>query len=202
MRNVSACGAKASRSNGRLCEALLADEDPGQNPDHQDRPHRSARLTTVAEYHIIYDMIKVVLDTNVLVAAARSREGASFVVLRALRHGGFVALASVPLLLEYEAVLKRPEHLQPGNRTLAQVDAFLDAFCLHVEAVHLHYLWRPQTRDTADEMVLETALNGQADALVTLNTADFAQAARRFSLRLLTPAEFLRRHLSSVPKEK
>jgi len=70
------------------------------------------------------------------------------------------------------------------------VDASLDALCLHIEPVHLHYLWRPQTRDAADEMVLETALNGRADALVSPNTADFAKAARRFRLNLLTPRAF------------
>lgn len=146
-------------------------------------------------------MIRVVLDTNILVSATRSRLGASFAVLRALRQGRFMALVSVPLLLEYEAVLKRPEHLQAGNRTLAMADAFLDALCLHAEPVHLHYLWRPQTRDAADEMVLETALNGRADALVTLNAADFAKAAPRFRLALLTPGAFYQQYLRHLDKE-
>lgn len=140
--------------------------------------------------------MRVVLDTNILVAAARSRQGASFAVLRALRARRFVALVSVPLMLEYEAVLKRPEHLLPGGRTAAMTDAFLDAMCGYVEPVHLHYLWRPQTRDAGDEMVLETALNGRADALVTLNIADFVQPARQFGLVLLTPGAFHVRHLA------
>lgn len=135
-------------------------------------------------------MIRVVLDTNVLVSAARSRAGASFAALQALRQRRFIALVSVPLMLEYEAVLKRPAQLQAGGRTPGMVDAFLDALCHYVEPVHLHYLWRPQTRDAADEMVLETALNGRADALVTLNTADFTKAAARFRLNLLTPGSF------------
>lgn len=143
----------------------------------------------------------IVLDTNVLVAAARSRMGASFAVLQALRQDRFTALVSVPLLLEYEAVLKRPEQLQSGGRTTAMVDAFLDAFCLHAKPVHLHYLWRPQTRDAADEMVLETALNGQADALVSLNTADFTKPAGRFGLPLLTPGAFYQRHMRSPAQE-
>lgn len=151
--------------------------------------------------HIMGNMKRIVLDTNILVSAARSREGASFAVLQALRQRRFVALVSVPLMLEYEAVLKRPEQLQVGGRTLAMVDAFLDALCLHVEPVHLHYLWRPQTRDAADEMVLETALNGRADALVSLNTADFSKAARRFRLSLLTPGAFYQQHLLFPEKE-
>jgi putative PIN family toxin of toxin-antitoxin system len=136
-------------------------------------------------------MLRAVLDTNVLVSAGRSRQGASFAVLQALRHRRFLALISVPLMLECEAVLKRPEQLRAGARDLGMVDAFLDAFCGYAQPVHLHVLWRPQTRDASDEMVLETALNGRADALVTLNTADFARAARRFNLNLLTPAAFL-----------
>lgn len=134
---------------------------------------------------------RVVLDTNVLVAAARSRKGASFALLQALRNGQFIALASVTMLLEYEAALKRPEHLLAGQRTIAMTDAFLDALCLRIEPVHLHYLWRPQTRDPADEMVLETALNGRASVLITLNGKDFT-AAEHFRLPVLTPGEFLR----------
>jgi predicted nucleic acid-binding protein len=73
---------------------------------------------------------RVVLDTNILIAASRSRNGASFALLQALRERRFTALASVPLMLEYEAVLKRPEHLACGYRTLAMADAFLDALSL------------------------------------------------------------------------
>lgn len=140
---------------------------------------------------------RVVLDTNVLVAASRSRNGASFALLLALKKSQFIALASVPLMLEYEAVLKRPEHLCVSERTVASTDAFLDALSLFIEPVHLHYLWRPQLRDPADEMVLETALNGRADLLVTLNSADFTPASH-FRLALSTPGVFLRQ----LQKEK
>lgn len=135
---------------------------------------------------------RIVLDTNILVAAARSRNGASYALLQALRNRRFIALASVPLVLEYEAVLKRPEHLAIGNRTLSMTDTFLDAMSQYIEPVHLHYLWRPQLRDPADEMVLETALNGRANALVTLNVNDFAPASH-FRLSVLNPGECLRR---------
>ena len=135
--------------------------------------------------------LRIVLDTNILVAASRSRLGASFALLGALRSARYIALASVPLLLEYEAVLSRPEQLAASRRDLAMTAAFLDALCLCVEPVHLHYLWRPQLRDAADEMVLETALNGRADALITLNTGDFSAAAN-FRLPVLTPGHFWR----------
>jgi putative PIN family toxin of toxin-antitoxin system len=133
----------------------------------------------------------VVLDTNILVAASRSSRGASFALLRMLREGRFTALASVPLLLEYEAALKRPEHLAVGGRTEAMTDAFLDALCQCCEPVDLYFLWRPRARDPADDIVLETALNGRADRLVTFNTGDFAAAAR-FGLPVVDPRELLR----------
>ena len=132
----------------------------------------------------------VVLDTNVFVAAARSRNGASFALLAALRLNRFRLLVSVPLFLEYEAVLKRPEQLAAGQRNPAMVDAFLDALAMRAVPVHMFYLWRPQLRDAADEMVLETALNGRADALVTFNVNDF-DAAAKFALPVHTPAAFL-----------
>ncbi len=134
---------------------------------------------------------RVVLDTNILVAASRSRNGASFALLLALKSRQFTALASVPLMLEYEAVLKRPEQLAISGRTVSMTDAFLDALSLFIEPVHLHYLWRPQLRDPADEMVLETALNGRAEGLVTLNITDFVPASQ-FRLPVLTPSVFLR----------
>ncbi len=132
----------------------------------------------------------VVLDTNVFVAAARSRNGASFALLAALRLNRFRLLVSVPLFLEYEAVLKRPEQLAAGQRNPAMVDAFLDALAIRAVPVHMFFLWRPQLRDAADEMVLETALNGRADALVTFNVNDF-DAAAKFALPVHTPAAFL-----------
>lgn len=135
--------------------------------------------------------MRLVLDTNVLVAAARSRNGELFEILRRLRRRHFIALISVPLMLEYEAVLKRPEQLQASHRTETITDAFLDALTLFTEPVHLFYLWRPQLRDASDEMVLETALNGRADALITLNVKDFSPA-RRFHLPVWTPGECLR----------
>jgi putative PIN family toxin of toxin-antitoxin system len=148
-------------------------------------------LSSAQNKNIIGNMKKrAVLDTNILVAASRSRLGASFAVLRAMRAGQFQALASVPLVLEYEAVLMRAEHLEASNRTAAMTAAFLDAFCLLAEPVELFFLWRPQLRDAADEMVLETALNGRADALVTLNARDF-RPATALGIDVLSPSAFL-----------
>ena len=71
------------------------------------------------------------------------------------------------------------------------IDDLLNNLAVAVKPTALHYLWRPQLPDPGDEMVLETALNGAADALVTFNFGDFQPAAGRFGLKLLRPADFL-----------
>ncbi|RRD56747.1 putative toxin-antitoxin system toxin component, PIN family [Comamonadaceae bacterium OH2545_COT-014] len=131
---------------------------------------------------------RVVLDTNVLVAAARSAGGASFSIVRAVPARRFELLVSVPLMVEYEAVLKRPEHM--AGRRPHDVEAFLTLISRRATPVLLHTLWRPQARDPADDMVLETALNGRADALVTFNQRDLARPARLFKLPVYTPGAF------------
>lgn len=136
--------------------------------------------------------MRAVLDTNVLVSARRSRSGASNALLRSVVRSDFKMLASVPLFLEYEAVLTRPEQLRALRLTSDEVVAFLGHLAGLVEPVELYYLWRPQLADAADEMVLEAAINGRADCIVTFNTRHF-EAARRFSIGVSTPAEFLER---------
>jgi putative PIN family toxin of toxin-antitoxin system len=137
-------------------------------------------------------MLRAVIDTNILTAARRSRTGASNALLRAADEGLLRMLVSVPLFLEYEAVLTRPEHLLASRLTEQQVTDFLDCLAGLVEPVKLHYLWRPQLGDVADEMVLETAINGRADCIVTFNTRHFAPAAR-YGIETIWPNEALGR---------
>ena len=101
-------------------------------------------------------------------------------------------LVTPALFLEYEAVLKRPEQRLVHGLDLDAIDRFLAALAAASEAVEISFQWRPQLRDANDEMVLETALNGQADALVTHNVKDFAGAAKKFGLRILRPGELLK----------
>lgn len=98
---------------------------------------------------------RVVLDTSVVVAAMRSRDGASYQVIQAARHGRLTPLVTL-------------------------------------EPVEVHLRWRPQLPDADDELVLEAAMNGQADALVTHNIRDFTEAGRRLGLRLLRPGDLLK----------
>ena len=136
--------------------------------------------------------VRLVLDTDVVVAAMRSPSGASAELLRRIRSGDAVAVTGVALALEYEAVCCRPEHQQASGLTSRQVGVFLDAVIAMMEPVKCHFLWRPQLRDPNDEMVLEAAINGRARLLVTFNSGDFAGAAR-FGIEVVLPREALKR---------
>ncbi len=136
--------------------------------------------------------MRVVLDTDVLVAAFRSDQGASRQLLLAALDRRFVMLVSVPLMLEYEAVLTRQEHLAAAGITANDVDTVLDALAAVIEPVRLSFLWRPRLKDAADEMVLETAVNGTADRLVTFNLKHLGEAALEFGVRALRPGKALR----------
>ncbi|SFL48088.1 putative toxin-antitoxin system toxin component, PIN family [Methylobacterium pseudosasicola] len=137
--------------------------------------------------------MRLVLDTNILVAALRSPSGGSAALLRRIRAGEIRMLLSVPLFLEYEAVALRPEHLQAAGISAADVVNVLDVLALFAEPVAIHYLWRPRLRDPADEMVLELAVNGRADAIVTFNTADFGAVPGVFGIEVVGPGDILRR---------
>lgn len=133
------------------------------------------------------------LDTDVLVAAVRSDRGASRVLLIAALERRYPAIVSVPLVLEYEAVLTRPEHLAAAQISTADVEVLLDAIVLVMEPIRISYLWRPMLPDPGDDLVLETAVNGRAGVVVTFNLRDFKPAADRFGLEVITPADAVRR---------
>jgi putative PIN family toxin of toxin-antitoxin system len=137
-------------------------------------------------------VLRAVVDTNVLVAARRSRIGASNVLFRMADEGAFQMLASVPLFLEYEAVLTRSEHLAATGSDIESVRGFLGYLAGIVEPVRLHYLWRPQLIDVADEMFLETAINGRADCVVTFNSGHFGPASK-FGIQIFSPSQFTKR---------
>jgi putative PIN family toxin of toxin-antitoxin system len=136
---------------------------------------------------------KVVLDTSVLVAGLRTRNGAGNAVLRLVANRQIVLLVSPPLFLDYEDVLKRPEQRLAHGLTLEAVDEFLSELAALIEPVELHFRWRPQVKDPDDEMVLESAINGRADALVTYNIRDFAEAGERFRIPIVHPADLLKK---------
>jgi putative PIN family toxin of toxin-antitoxin system len=138
-------------------------------------------------------MLRVVLDTSVVVAALRTTLGAGSAVLRLVAEREMIALATPPLFLEYEEVLQRAEQRLAHGLDNGELESFLSELAAVVEPIELHFRLRPQLRDPKDEMVLETAINGRADALVTYNISDFAVAGRRFQIPVLTPGQLLQK---------
>src|SRR5262245_46127464 len=137
-------------------------------------------------------MKRIVLDTSVIATALRSATGAGNALLRLVAEQKVVPLVTVALFLEYEDVLKRPEQRLVTRLDIEDIDRFLAALASTCEPVEIQFQWRPQLRDAGDEMVLETAINGRADALVTYNVRDFVPAAGRFGLRVVRPGELLK----------
>lgn len=129
------------------------------------------------------------MDTDTIVAAMRSPTGASAAIIRKARQGKVALLLSVPLAIEYEAVCVRPEHQLAAGLSEQEVCVFVDAVIAIAEPVRIHYLWRPQLRDPSDEMVLETAVNGRANLLITFNLRDYGTAPARFGIEGIRPRE-------------
>jgi len=136
-------------------------------------------------------MLRIVVDTNVLISARRSITGASNELIRRVIQGRIVLVSSVALFMEYEAVLMRPKHLLSAGLSREAVEAFLDFLAANIKAAQVHYSWRPQLGDPADEMVLEAAINGRADHIVTFNSRHFV-AAEQFGISVTDPATMLR----------
>lgn len=130
---------------------------------------------------------RCVFDTDVLVAGVRSADGASRQWLLAALDGRCRMAVSVPLLLEYESVLTRPEHLAASGISASEAVALVDAIAAVCEPVAIHFHWRPRLADPADEMVLEAALNAGADLLLTFNQRHLAAAALPLGIPVRTP---------------
>jgi predicted nucleic acid-binding protein len=92
-------------------------------------------------------------------------------------------------MVEYESVLTRNEHLAVSRLSLAEVAALLDSVARIAEPVRLAFLWRPMLPDPGDDMVLEVAVNGGADAIVTMNRRDFGPVVKSFAIEVLRPGE-------------
>ena len=136
-------------------------------------------------------ILRVILDTSVLVAAARSRDGASFHLLSMLPSSKFEIALTVALYTEWQSVLTRREHLPPGAN--ADADAAIGFLRYLASIAHLqdvHFLWRPFLRDPDDDMVLECAVASSSQYIVTHNVKDFRRAPE-LKVNAITPAEFL-----------
>jgi putative PIN family toxin of toxin-antitoxin system len=132
----------------------------------------------------------LVIDTNILVSALKSRNGASFRLLMTLQANAFIPCLSVPLFVEYEAVLKRPGLLP--HMEAHDIDAILDYLLSRASIHEVFFLWRPFLKDPKDDLVLQAAVASQSRYLITFNLRDFADVEKHFGIKVVTPQEFLR----------
>lgn len=136
--------------------------------------------------------IKVILDTNVLVSAFTSVDGASREVLRQILSKQATALISVALYSEYRDVLGRADFLSRCPLSQAEVNELFFAFLACTEPVELYFSWRPNLRDEGDNHVYELAVAALDAPLLTYNQRDFMHPQLKFpSLQIMTPAQWL-----------
>lgn len=137
--------------------------------------------------------MRVVLDTDVVVAAMRSPRGASAELLRRIDHGNAVMLLSVALALEYEATCSLAEHRLASGLSATEARIYVDGLIAMAEPVRAFFRWRPLLHDPGDELVLEAAVNGRANAIATFNESHLREARRSFGIEVIRPGEALRR---------
>lgn len=133
--------------------------------------------------------MKVVFDTSVLVAAARSRQGASFALVSAIPTLDFQLCLSVGLYLEWQEVLTRPEHLPPG-RSAEDALGFVRYLASQAHLQEIHFMWRPFLPDADDDLVLELAFAAGCRHIVTHNVKDF-HGSERLGVIAVNPGNFL-----------
>ncbi len=132
--------------------------------------------------------MKIVIDTNVLVSSLKSSNGASYKLISILPDQKFISVISVPLAIEYEAVLKRVD--LPAQIMNEDIEDFIDYICGISEHQDIYFLWRPYLPDPFDDHILEVAVASKCDAIITYNKRDF-RGVEKFGLKLLDPRELL-----------
>jgi len=134
-------------------------------------------------------VVKLYIDTCVLISALRSRNGASFKLLSLSDSKKFTFFLSVPLVLEYESVAKRMS--RNLGLTYSDIEDIIDYLCTVAEHLKVHLLWRPNLKDPSDDFVLELAVESKCNYIVTHNIKDFKDI-NKFNLQAITPQELLR----------
>jgi len=131
---------------------------------------------------------KVVIDTNIVISAMLSSRGAAFKLISLIGKQHFDYAMSVPLMIEYEEVLKRED----SKIVISQeaIDNILDRLCYHADLREIFYLWRPVLNDPKDDLVLELAVESNCNSIITYNLKDFKNI-KKFGLTAITPKIFL-----------
>jgi putative PIN family toxin of toxin-antitoxin system len=139
-------------------------------------------------YNTIMSILHIVIDTNVIIAALRSKKGASFKLLSLVGTKKFEIHDSVALVFEYEDVIQR--HRAETGLSQDDVAIFIDSLCSMARHSKIYFLWRPSLPDANDELILELAVSAKCEYIVTHNIKDF-KATEKFGIKAVTPKEFL-----------
>ncbi|WP_428357553.1 putative toxin-antitoxin system toxin component, PIN family [Methyloprofundus sp.] len=132
--------------------------------------------------------MNIVIDTNVLISALKSKRGASYKLIMALPKELYTPNVSVPLFLEYESVAKRQGLV--SKLSSQDIDSILEYFLSKSSIRKIFFLWRPYLKDPKDDLVLEVAVESQSEYIVTFNTKDF-KGCNQFGITVVTPQEFI-----------
>ena len=133
--------------------------------------------------------VNVVIDTNVLISALKSKRGASYKLLLLLEDDIYTPNVSVPLFVEYESIVKRSGLLASLNTE--DIGAILDYFLSKSKVRQIYYLWRPFLKDAKDDLILEVAVESQSKYIITFNKKDFI-GCNQFGIEVVTPQEFMK----------
>jgi putative PIN family toxin of toxin-antitoxin system len=134
-------------------------------------------------------MKRVTIDTNVFIAALKSKMGASYRLLSLIGLNKFDIHISVPLIFEYEEIGLKV--IGTTDLTEEDLSAIIDYICKVGKPVRVFYLWRPFLSDPSDDMVLELAAAAGCDTIITFNVSDFKKVEDVFGIRVITPRQFL-----------
>lgn len=137
--------------------------------------------------------MRIIIDTSALIAALRSERGAAAEVIRRAILGELIVLMDHKVAYEYRDVAFRARQLHVAGKSQEQIADILNLLEAQAEAVRVYFKPRPLSTDPNDDMVLDVAINGNADAIVTFNTRHFKSAAAQYSIDVVNPAELLTR---------
>jgi putative PIN family toxin of toxin-antitoxin system len=131
-------------------------------------------------------ILRIVIDTNIVISALNSSRGAANKLLSIIGDGKYISCISVPLIFEYEEVIRRcfPKMVDED------VDDLLNYICQQSIQSPIYYLWRPILKDPKDDMVLEIAVASSVDFIVTYNVKDF-YPAKTFGVEIASPKDIL-----------
>ena len=137
--------------------------------------------------------IKIVVDTSVFISALIGSKGSSRELIRRCLKGEYQPLMGNALFLEYESVMQREEIISQCSLTNTEIYTLLASFINISQWISIYYLWRPNLKDEADNHLIELAVAGNAQIIVTKNVKDFQNAELVFpNLSILRPEEIIR----------